>query len=105
MAETYGRGEVHPADAQVDVRAILPTIHIPTLVLHRVGDRPINIEQGRYLADHIPGAKFVELSGDHHLWWVGDSEAIVNEIQEFLTGERPTIELDRVLATVFSPTL
>ncbi len=84
----------------IDVRAILPTIHIPTLVLHRVGDRPINIEQGRYLAEHIPGAKFVELSGDDHLWWVGDSEAIVNEIQEFLTGERPTIELDRVLATV-----
>lgn len=84
----------------IDVRTILPTIHTPTLVLHRVGDRPINIEQGRYLAQHIPSAKFVELSGDDHLWWVGDSEAIVNEIQEFLTGERPTIELDRVLATV-----
>ncbi|MFQ5937202.1 MAG: adenylate/guanylate cyclase domain-containing protein [Acidiferrobacterales bacterium] len=84
----------------IDVRAILPTIHIPTLVLHRVGDRPINIEQGRYLAEHISGAKFVELTGDDHLWWVGDSEAIVNAIQEFLTGERPTIELDRVLATV-----
>ncbi len=84
----------------IDVRTILPTIHTPTLVLHRVGDRPINIEQGRYLAEHIPDAKFVELSGDDHLWWVGDSEAIVNEIQEFLTGERPTIELDRVLATV-----
>ncbi len=84
----------------IDVRAILPTIHTPTLVLHRVGDRPINIEEGRYLAEHIPDAKFVELGGDDHLWWVGDSEAIVDEIQEFLTGERPTIELDRVLATV-----
>lgn len=84
----------------IDVRAILPTIHIPTLVLHRVGDRAINIEQGRFFAEHIPGAKFVELSGDDHLWWVGDSEAIVNEIQEFLTGERQTIEPDRVLATI-----
>ncbi|MFQ5546110.1 MAG: adenylate/guanylate cyclase domain-containing protein, partial [Acidiferrobacterales bacterium] len=84
----------------IDVRAILPTIHIPTLVLHRVGDRPINVEEGQYLAEHIPGAKFVELTGEDHLAWVGDSEAIVNEIQEFLTGERPTIGLDRVLATV-----
>jgi class 3 adenylate cyclase len=84
----------------IDVRAILPTIHIPTLVLHRVGDRVINIEQGRFFAEHIPGAKFVELSGDDHLWWVGDSEAIVNEIQEFLTGERQTIAPDRVLATI-----
>lgn len=84
----------------IDVRDILPAIRVPTLVLHRTGDQPVGIEQGRYLAEHIPDAKFVELSGDDHLWWVGDSEAIVNEIQVFLTGEQPPVEIDRVLATV-----
>ena len=84
----------------IDVRDILPAVRVPTLVLHRSGDRAVEVEQGRYLAQHIPGAKFVEQGGDDHLWWVGDSESIVNEIQEFLTGERPTIEPDRVLATV-----
>ncbi len=87
-------------NAAIDVRDILPAVHVPTLVLHRSGDRAIEVEQGRYLAQHIPGAKFVELSGDDHLWWVGDSESIVNEIQEFLTGERHAIEPDRVLVTV-----
>ena len=84
----------------IDVRDILPAIRVPTLVLHRRGDRAIDIEQGRYLGEHIPGAKFAELSGNDHLWWVGDSESIVNEIQVFLTGEQPPIEIDRVLATV-----
>ena len=84
----------------IDIRDILPSIQIPTIVLHRTGDRPIQIEQGQYLAKNIPGAKFLELSGEDHLWWVGDSESIVNEIQEFLTGEQPPIEIDRVLATV-----
>ncbi len=87
-------------NAAIDVRDILPAVHVPTLVLHRSGDRPVDVEQGRYLAQHIPGAKFVELSGDDHLWWVGDSESIVNEIQEFLTGERHAVEPDRVLVTV-----
>ena len=84
----------------IDVRDILPAVHVPTLVLHRSGDRAVEVEQGRYLAQHIPGAKFVEQSGDDHLWWVGDSESIVNEIQEFLTGERHAVEPDRVLVTV-----
>jgi class 3 adenylate cyclase len=87
-------------NAAIDVRDILPTIHVPTLVLHRSGDRAIDVEEGRYLAAHIPAAKLVELSGDDHLWWVGNSAAIVDEIQEFLTGERPALEPDRVLATV-----
>jgi len=85
---------------QIDVSAILPSIHIPTLVLHRTADLAIEVEQSRYLAEHIPGAKLVELVGNDHLWWVGDTEAIVNEIAEFLTGEQQTIEPDRVLATV-----
>jgi class 3 adenylate cyclase len=87
-------------NAALDVRDILPTLHVPTLVLHRTGDRAIDVEEGRYLAQHIPNARLVEFSGEDHLWWVGDSEGIVNEIQEFLTGERPLSEPDRVLATV-----
>jgi len=84
----------------IDVRDILPVVSVPTLVLHRSGDRAIDIAQGRYLAEHIRGAKFTELPGDDHLWWVGDSQAIVNEIQEFLTGRRRVSESDRVLTTV-----
>ena len=84
----------------IDVRAILPAIHVPTLVLHRSGDIAVPVEQGRYLAEHIPSARFVELDGNDHLWWVGDSEAIVNEIEEFLTGQRYSAGSDRVLVTV-----
>jgi class 3 adenylate cyclase len=86
--------------AQIDVSDILPTIHVPALVLHRTDDQAIEVEQSRYLAGHIPGAKLVELAGEDHFWWVGDTDAIVNEIAEFLTGERPQAESDRVLATV-----
>jgi len=85
---------------QIDVRDILPAVHLPTLVLHRSGDQAVNPEEGRYLAQHISSARFVELDGDDHLWWVGDSDSIVNEVQEFLTGERSVAEPDRVLATV-----
>jgi class 3 adenylate cyclase/pimeloyl-ACP methyl ester carboxylesterase len=87
-------------NAAIDVRDILPTIRVPTLVLHRSGDRAVAVEQGRYLAGHIPGAKYVELMGDDHHWWVGDSESIVNQIGEFLTGARHMVEPDRVLVTV-----
>jgi pimeloyl-ACP methyl ester carboxylesterase len=86
--------------AQIDVSAILPSIHVPALVLHRTADQAIEVEQSRYLAGHIPGAKLVELAGEDHFWWVGDTDAIVNEIAEFLTGERPPVESDRLLATV-----
>ena len=87
-------------NTEIDVRHILPTIHVPTLVVHRTGDRMVNIEEGRYLAAHIPGAKLVELPGDDHVPWAGDMETAVAEIQEFLTGVRPAPEPDRVLATV-----
>jgi class 3 adenylate cyclase len=87
-------------NGKIDVRDILPAVHVPVLVLHRSGDRAVETEQGRYLAEHIPSAKFVELAGDDHLWWVGDFASIVNEIEEFLTGERHAIESDRVLVTV-----
>jgi len=84
----------------IDVRAILPTIHIPTLVLHRRGDRVVNRRAGEDLADRIPSARYVELPGIDHLPWAGDSDAVVGEIEEFLTGTRSVPEPDRVLATV-----
>src|SRR5262249_47666486 len=74
-------------------------IRVPTLVVHRAGDRVTRVEQGRYLADHIAGAKFVQLAGEDHIPAVGDADAIIDEIEEFLTGVRPA-EADRVLATI-----
>jgi len=105
---TYMRRAASPGAAvellrmntQIDIRAILPTIHAPTLVIHRTGDRDAHVEEGRWLAERIAGARFVELSGDDHLPWVGDQDAILDEIQEFLTGVRPTPESDRVLSTL-----
>jgi class 3 adenylate cyclase/pimeloyl-ACP methyl ester carboxylesterase len=84
---------------QVDVGDILPAIQVPTLVLHRRDDRAIPIAEGRFIADHVPGARFVELPGADHWPWIGDDRA-VEEIQEFLTGMREHAEPDRVLATV-----
>lgn len=83
-----------------DVRAVLPLIQAPTLVLHRAGDQIVPVDQGRYLGQAIPNARFVELAGDDHIPFVGDSDAIVDEVQEFLTGARPIPDTDRVLATV-----
>jgi class 3 adenylate cyclase len=87
-------------NAEIDVRPILDAIRVPTLVLHRTGDRTIPVEAGRYLAERIPEASFVELAGDDHLPWIGDSDAVLGEIEQFLTGARSRPESDRVLATV-----
>lgn len=84
----------------IDVRSLLPTVSVPTLVLHRTGDPAVPVEAGRYVANQIPGARFVEFPGDSHLNFVGDFEDIVAEIEEFLTGVRHVREPDRVLATV-----
>jgi pimeloyl-ACP methyl ester carboxylesterase len=84
----------------IDVRAILPTIQVPTLVLHRRGDRVVNRRAGKELAEQIPGARYVEIPGLDHLPWAGDSEAVLGEIEEFLTGARSVPEPDRILATV-----
>jgi class 3 adenylate cyclase len=87
-------------NAEIDVRPILPTIHVPTLVIHRSGDRVIPVEAGRYLAERLPNASLIELSGEDHLPWVGDVDAVLGEIEEFLTGIRTQARADRVLATV-----
>jgi pimeloyl-ACP methyl ester carboxylesterase len=87
-------------NTQIDIRHVLPTIRVPTLVVHRTGDRDVNVEEGRWLAARIPGTRFVELPGDDHLPWVGDQDAILDEIQEFLTGVRQSPEFDRALATI-----
>lgn len=86
-------------NVEIDVRHVLPTVRVPTLVMARTGDRTY-VPEGRYIAAHIPGAKFVELAGNDHLHFLGDADAVVNEIEEFLTGMRPAPEPDRVLATV-----
>ena len=83
----------------VDVRGILESIHAPTLVVHRRGDRMIRADHGRFLAAHIPDARFVELPGDDHLFYFGDADAILVEIEEFLTGVRH-VDVGRTLATV-----
>jgi class 3 adenylate cyclase len=85
---------------EIDVRDILPAIRVPTLILHRSGDRRVSVDSGRELAARMPGAKYVELPGDEHPPFLGDADRIVDEIEEFLTGARSEPDVDRVLATV-----
>ena len=87
-------------NAEIDVRHVLPSIRVPTLVIHRSEDECLKVEEGRYVAAKIPNAKYVELPGEDHLPFVGDQDAILDEVEEFLTGVRHTTEPDRVLATV-----
>jgi class 3 adenylate cyclase len=102
-----GRASLSPAGArdlilmnsQADVRHVLPSIQCPTLVMHRTEDRDARVEEGRYIASRIPGARYVELPGDAHTL-VADPEPVLDEVEEFLTGARPVPASDRVLATV-----
>jgi class 3 adenylate cyclase len=91
---------VFQALCELDCRDILPAVRVPTLILHRTGDRVAKIEAARYMAEQIPGAKLVELPGDDHPYTVGDQDAIVDEIEEFLTGIRHVAQTDRALLTV-----
>jgi class 3 adenylate cyclase/dienelactone hydrolase len=84
----------------IDVRAVVPSVHVPTLVLHRRHDRLVNVRHGRWLAEHLPNAKLVELPGDDHILWYEEPEVTLGEIEEFLTGVRTVPEPDRVLATL-----
>jgi pimeloyl-ACP methyl ester carboxylesterase len=105
---TYFRRSASPGAAaalirmntQIDVRDVLPTIQVPTLILHRTGDLDASVEEGRWIAQRVPGARFVELPGDDHLPWAGDQDRLLDEVQRFLTGRLPTAAPNRVLATV-----
>jgi class 3 adenylate cyclase len=87
---------------QIDVTSILPTVRVPTLVLHRQADAQVTAAHGRNLAAQIPGAKYIEYSGPDHLFWTDDTENVLGDIEEFITGHRDnsSIDLERVLATV-----
>ena len=89
-------------NAQIDVRPILPSVQAPTLVLHVRGDAQVPVELGRNLAAQIPNAKFIEYPGIDHAFWFGDTEALLGDIEEFVTGHREgyATELERILATV-----
>ncbi|MEX2211443.1 MAG: adenylate/guanylate cyclase domain-containing protein [Gaiellaceae bacterium] len=105
---TYRRRSASPGAAvalmrmnsQVDIRSVLPVIGVPTLVLHRTGDRDVSVGNGRYLGEHIPAARYVELPGEDHMPFVGDADAVLDEIEEFLTGVRRGPDPDRVLVTL-----
>ncbi len=91
------------ANYEIDVRHILPSVQVPTLILHRVGDSLIPVEAGRYLAEQIPGAKYVELPGEDHMLQAFEQDVLdhlIDETEEFITGEHNRPEPDRVLATV-----
>jgi class 3 adenylate cyclase len=107
--KTYERGCASPGAVRdilafvgrIDVRDILSSIHVPTLIVHRTGDLIASIDHGRYLAEHISDAQLVELPGDDHVPWVADSDAVLDAVEEFITGATPTrVLVDRVLATV-----
>jgi pimeloyl-ACP methyl ester carboxylesterase/DNA-binding CsgD family transcriptional regulator len=87
-------------NVEIDVRHVLPAIRVPTLILHRTGDQVVPVGAGRYLAAHIPGSKYVELAGGDHHQWLGDQDAMIGAIEEFLTGRRHAVDANRVLATV-----
>ena len=90
-------------DMELDIRDVLPSVRLPTLVIHRTGDT-LPVEGGRWVAEQIPDARFVELGGDDHWPWITHPDEIVDEVEEFLTGERHAREPDRVLARCSSPT-
>lgn len=107
---TYLRRSASPGAAlalaqmntHIDLRPVLPTIQVPTLIIHRTGDRDARIEEGRYLAASIPGAQFLELPGVDHLPWVGDADAILDAIEGFLSQLKLLHAPARTLATVAS---
>jgi hypothetical protein len=82
------------------VRSVLPSIHVPALIIQRSGDRIVRRGLGRYLAESIPNARYVEQEGDAHILWLGDLDELLGEVEEFLTGARTSSDVDRVLATV-----
>jgi pimeloyl-ACP methyl ester carboxylesterase len=106
----YLRNSASPADAialwrwgtEIDVRDILPAIHVPTLIAQAAGDRWVKPEEGRYLATHIEGARYVEFAGRDHVIWGENSDRIVDEIQAFVTGTLPAAPGERLLVSVLA---
>jgi hypothetical protein len=106
----YLRNSASPADAislwrwgtEIDVRDILPAIHVPTLIMQTAGDRWVKTEEGRYLATHIEGARYIEFVGRDHLIWGENSDRLVDEIQTFVTSASPPAPGERVLVSVLS---
>ncbi|QKC70628.1 alpha/beta fold hydrolase [Mesorhizobium sp. Root172] len=104
----YLRNSASPADAialwrwgtEIDVRDILPAIHVPALIVQTTGDRWVNPEEGRYLATHIEGARYIELAGRDHVIWGENSDRLVDEIQSFVTGTLPAAPDERILVSV-----
>ena len=88
------------ANNEIDIRHVLPSVTVPTLIVHAKGDRTCEIGHGRYLAENIPGARFVEIDSADHLPWLQGADAILRVVQEFLTGNRPADASDRVLSTI-----
>lgn len=89
-------------NAEIDVRHVLPLVRVPTLVMHRREDRCLQVEEGRYVASLVPNSRFVELPGDDHLPFVGDQEAVLDEIEKFVREAEFSGDHDRVLATVMN---
>lgn len=104
---TYFRRSASPGAAaalmrmntQIDIRAVLPVLRVPTLMIQRTGDRDATLAEGRWISEQVPGAGFVELSGDDHLPWVGDQDSLLDTVEEFLTGTPRAALADRILTT------
>ncbi len=90
---------IHLGNSHIDVTADLPNVGAPTLLLYRIDDHDVNIEEGRYIASKVPDAKLIELPGADHFFWAGDPEPMLQEIEEFVTGQRGSAEPDRIVAT------
>lgn len=99
-ASPAGMRQLAAAFRDADVRDLLPDLAVPTLIMHRTGDRLIDVQHSRFLAEQIPGARYVEMPGEDNLPSAGDSEAILGELEEFLTGGRRGAEAERALLTV-----
>jgi class 3 adenylate cyclase len=101
LSGLWGTGEgLAIVASQADVRHVLASVRVPTLILHRAGDPAAPVAHGRYLAEHIPGATYVELPGVDHPHFIGDADALLDEVQEFLTGSRGEAQPNRALLTV-----
>src|SRR5262252_7400904 len=99
-ASSFSTSAAPACPTEIDVRHVLPAIRVPTLILHRTAEQVIDVANARYMAEHIPSAKLIELAGIDHNYLVGGRDALLDEVEVFLTGARHVHEPERVLATV-----